>query len=49
MNVLVSAVAYLSIYKDWSNEHIGFSSNTDSKHYSVVNEEKKLTIEEMNR
>ena len=28
---------------------IGFSSNTDSKHYSVVDEKKKLTIEEMNR
>ena len=30
-------------------DDIGFSSNTSSKHYSVINEEKKLTIEEMNR
>ncbi|KAK3725417.1 hypothetical protein LTR37_000387 [Vermiconidia calcicola] len=31
------------------HERIGFSSNTSSDRYSVVDEEKKLTIEEMNR
>jgi salicylate hydroxylase len=30
------------------HERIGFSSNTDDKHYKVADEKSKLTIEEMN-
>lgn len=30
------------------HERIGFSSNTKDKHYKVVDEKSKLTIEEMN-
>ena len=41
--------AYYSIRNTDVDLGLGFSSKTDSKHYSVVDEAKKLTIEEMNR